>query len=170
MLQFQPKSKVHRLDSRGDKIPHYAFKFCPFDQLSSKDITSKPLLGVISHIGPYDFASATSSTKLRKVKIRGQEEQTQEIQLWGEHGETFNEAEFLEKSKQGIIVAIFARLTARSFKAKVLAKARADQQQAVGGSPASPWRRKGRGLAWAPAYLYSKYPRTPASAAWKGGY
>ncbi|KAG2561810.1 hypothetical protein PVAP13_8KG123702 [Panicum virgatum] len=27
MLQFQPNSKVHRLDSRGDKIPHYAFKF-----------------------------------------------------------------------------------------------------------------------------------------------
>ena len=46
MLQFQPNSKVHRLDSRGDKIPHYAFKFCPFDQLSSKDITSKPLLGI----------------------------------------------------------------------------------------------------------------------------
>jgi len=46
MLQFQPNSKVHRLDSREDKIPHYAFKFCPFDQLSSKDITSKPLLGI----------------------------------------------------------------------------------------------------------------------------
>ncbi|KAG2561433.1 hypothetical protein PVAP13_8KG213703 [Panicum virgatum] len=87
MLQFQPNSKVHRLDSRGDKIPRYAFNCCPFDQLSSKDITSKPLL-----------------------------EQTQELQLWGEHGETFNEAEFLEKTKQGIIVAIFAGLTAGSFK------------------------------------------------------
>ena len=43
-------------------------------------------------------------------------EQTHEIQLWGEHGEAFDEVTVLAKSKQGIVVAIFAGLTAGSFK------------------------------------------------------
>jgi hypothetical protein len=41
---------------------------------------------------------------------------TQEIQLWGEHGESFDEAAVLEKSKQGIVVAIFAGFTSGSFR------------------------------------------------------
>jgi replication factor A1 len=46
LLQFQPTSKVHHLESQKDNIARYAFNLCPFDQLSSKDIPSKPLLGI----------------------------------------------------------------------------------------------------------------------------
>jgi hypothetical protein len=38
MLQFQETSKVHRLNSRGENIPHFSFKFCPFDKMPSKDV------------------------------------------------------------------------------------------------------------------------------------
>jgi hypothetical protein len=36
--------------------------------------------------------------------------QTQEIHLWGEHGENFNEASVIEKSKEGIVVTVLASL------------------------------------------------------------
>jgi hypothetical protein len=50
------------------------------------------------------------------VKILPDSQQTQEIQLWGEHGESFDEAAVLEKSKKEIVVAIFASFTIGSFK------------------------------------------------------
>jgi hypothetical protein len=34
------------------------------------------------------------------------------LNLWSEHGESFDEATIIEKSKQGIVVAIFCDLTA----------------------------------------------------------
>lgn len=46
MLEFKSNSKVHLMQSRGADIPHYVFDFCQFDQLSTKDIQSKPLLGI----------------------------------------------------------------------------------------------------------------------------
>lgn len=105
------------------------------------------LIGVISHIGPYDFASPTSDKKLRRIKIQNLEyvpfpnlivkinalinyfcvisaivymqhfcrEQTQDVLLWGQYGESFNEDATLHKSKDGIVVAIFAGLTAGKF-------------------------------------------------------
>mgnify|MGYP003702418963 CR=1 FL=1 len=42
-------------------------------------------------------------------------EQTQEVLLWGQYGESFNEAVTLEKSKEGIVVVIFAGLTVGNF-------------------------------------------------------
>jgi hypothetical protein len=42
--------------------------------------------------------------------------QTQEIHLWGEHGENFNEASVIEKSKEGIVVTVFSGFTSGSFK------------------------------------------------------
>jgi hypothetical protein len=94
------------------------------------------LIGVISHIGPHDFASLTSQTKLRKIKIQDLKchlfiipfdclllhhiffyrEKTQEIQLWGEHGENFDEKTIIEKLKQCIVVAVFSGFTSESFK------------------------------------------------------
>ncbi|EMS59273.1 hypothetical protein TRIUR3_16563 [Triticum urartu] len=118
MLQFKHSTKVHRLESRGTNIPKFSFNFCPFDNLSEKDTFAKPLqdiIGVISHIGPFDYASQTSTNKLRKIKIRNLDEQTQEIRLWGHHGETFDEEAVLKKSQEGIVVGIFAGLTAGSF-------------------------------------------------------
>jgi hypothetical protein len=41
---------------------------------------------------------------------------TQEIQLWGEHRESFDEAAVLDKSKQGIVIAMFAGFTSGSFR------------------------------------------------------
>uniref|UniRef100_A0A0E0ATA0 Replication protein A OB domain-containing protein n=1 Tax=Oryza glumipatula TaxID=40148 RepID=A0A0E0ATA0_9ORYZ len=76
------------------------------------------LIGVVSRIGPYDFASPTSDKKLRRIQIQNQEEQTQEVLLWGQYGESFNEAVTLEKSKEGIVVIIFAGLTAGNFAGK----------------------------------------------------
>jgi hypothetical protein len=43
-------------------------------------------------------------------------ENTQEIQLWGKHGESFDEAAVLAKSKEGIVVAIFAGFALGSFR------------------------------------------------------
>jgi hypothetical protein len=43
-------------------------------------------------------------------------EKTQEIQLWGEHGENFDEKTVIEKLKQGIVVAVFSGFTSGSFK------------------------------------------------------
>jgi replication factor A1 len=48
MLQFTSRTKVHRLESRGADIPHFSFNFCPFDELPTKNIPSKPLLGIFS--------------------------------------------------------------------------------------------------------------------------
>ena len=98
------------------------------------------IIGVICDVGPYDYASSTSQKKLRKIKIRNLEyvypvifitslfydyfllclniytlfssEQTQEIVLWGEHGESFDENTALQKSKEGIVIVIFAGITA----------------------------------------------------------
>jgi replication factor A1 len=62
MLQFQPTSKVHRLESQRDDIATYAFNFCPFDQLSSKDITSKPLLGIFMFRLNFSYKNIMSYT------------------------------------------------------------------------------------------------------------
>ncbi|VAI01091.1 unnamed protein product [Triticum turgidum subsp. durum] len=118
MLQFKHITKVHRLETRGTNIPKFSFNFCPFDNLPEKDTFVKPLqdiIGVISHVGPFDYASQTSTNKLRKIKIRNLDEQTQEIRLWGHHGETFDEEVVLEKSQEGIVVGIFAGLATGSF-------------------------------------------------------
>jgi hypothetical protein len=45
MLQFQQSSKVHRLNSKGENFHQYAFNFCPFVMLPTKDTPSKPLIG-----------------------------------------------------------------------------------------------------------------------------
>ncbi|XP_044340475.1 uncharacterized protein [Triticum aestivum] len=148
MLQFKHDTKVHALHSRGANIPTVSFNFCPFDQLPRKAIDSKPLLdiiGVISDVSPYDYATPTSQNKLRKIKIRNLEyvflatmpliffrkdpfscnsisipcfsnEQTQEVVLWGKHGESFDEEAILKKSLEGIVIAIFAGITATSQK------------------------------------------------------
>jgi hypothetical protein len=42
--------------------------------------------------------------------------QTQEIQLWGDHGENFDEAGAIEKSKQGFVITVFSDFTLGSFK------------------------------------------------------
>jgi hypothetical protein len=42
-------------------------------------------------------------------------EQTREIQLWGEHGKTFDEKTVIEKLKQGIVVAVFSGFALGSF-------------------------------------------------------
>ncbi|XP_048562167.1 replication protein A 70 kDa DNA-binding subunit A-like isoform X2 [Triticum urartu] len=115
MLQFKQDTKVHPLHSRGADIPTLSFDFCPFDQLPQKAIDSKPLLdviGVICDVGPYDYASQTSQHKFRKIKIRNLVEQTQELVLWGQHGESFDEETVLKKSQEGIVIAIFAGVTA----------------------------------------------------------
>lgn len=60
MLQFKHITKVHRLETRGTNIPKFSFNFCPFDNLPEKDTFAKPLqdiIGVISHVGPFDYAS-----------------------------------------------------------------------------------------------------------------
>lgn len=80
-----------------------------------KAIDSKPLLdiiGVISDVGPYDYASPTSQNKFWKIKIRNLDEQMQEVVLWGKHGESFDEEAELQKSQEGIVIAIFAGITA----------------------------------------------------------
>jgi hypothetical protein len=90
------------------------------------------LIGAISHIGPHDFASPMSQTKLRKIKFKTLSkchlfiipfdclllhhiffygDKTQEIQLWGKHGENFDEKTVVEKSKQDIVVAVFLGFT-----------------------------------------------------------
>jgi hypothetical protein len=43
-------------------------------------------------------------------------QQTQKIQLWGEHGETFDEKTVIEKSKQGIVMTVLSGFTSGSFK------------------------------------------------------
>jgi hypothetical protein len=43
-------------------------------------------------------------------------QQTQEIQLCGEHGDSFDEAAVLDKSKWEIVVAVFASFATGSFK------------------------------------------------------
>lgn len=57
ILQFQSTTKVHRLESRGWNIPLFAFNFCPFDQLPSKDIPSKPFLPIWSATYIFYFIS-----------------------------------------------------------------------------------------------------------------
>ncbi|BAS92931.1 Os05g0233300 [Oryza sativa Japonica Group] len=42
-------------------------------------------------------------------------EQTQDVLLWGQYGESFNEDATLHKSKDGIVIAIFVGLTAGKF-------------------------------------------------------
>ncbi|XP_071679878.1 uncharacterized protein [Lolium perenne] len=122
MLQFKSSSKVHLMQSRGASIPQFAFDFCQFDKLSTKDIPTKPLIdliGVISYVGPYDYASPVSQYKLRKIHIRNQDEQTQQINLWGEHGQAFDESTVLAKSKEKIVVCAFAGLTTGKFLGKI---------------------------------------------------
>lgn len=67
------------------------------------------------YVGPYDYASPTSQYKLRKIHIRNQDEQTQEINLWGEDGETFDESVVLSKSDGKIVVCVFAGLTVGKY-------------------------------------------------------
>ncbi|XP_039813984.1 uncharacterized protein LOC120676721 isoform X3 [Panicum virgatum] len=122
MLQFQHTSMVNRLQTRGGTIPRFAFNLCPFDQLPSKNIRSKPLIdliGVISDVGPYDFASPTSNKKLRKIQICDLEEQTQQLLLCSEHGESFDGDNIIQQSKNGIVVAIFAGLTVGNFSGQI---------------------------------------------------
>lgn len=118
ILQFTSTTKVNHLESRGANIPRNAFDFCSFDEVPAKSIPSKPLLdliGVISEVGPFDFAGPTSKKKNRKIQIRNLDEQTQQIVLWDQHGETFDEKTIFEKSQKGIVVGIFAGLTAGKF-------------------------------------------------------
>nr|BAD45339.1 hypothetical protein [Oryza sativa Japonica Group] len=120
ILQFKHDTRIQPLESRGLTIPKFFFDFCPFDEVLGKNISSKPLIdliGVISYIGPYDFVSPTSDKKLRRIKIQNLEEQTQDVLLWGQYGESFNEDATLHKSKDEIVVAIFAGLTAGKFSA-----------------------------------------------------
>ncbi|EAZ40831.1 hypothetical protein OsJ_25307 [Oryza sativa Japonica Group] len=80
---------------------------------------AKDLIGVISHVGPYDYAGKTSSKKNRKLKIRNKDEQEQGIVLWGEYGESFDEAFVLQKSTDHkIVVAILVGLTAGTYLGK----------------------------------------------------
>uniref|UniRef100_A0A0D3G2X2 SAM-dependent MTase DRM-type domain-containing protein n=1 Tax=Oryza barthii TaxID=65489 RepID=A0A0D3G2X2_9ORYZ len=112
ILQFKHDTRIQPLESRGLTIPKFLFDFCSFDEVLGENISSKPLIdliGVISHIGPYDFASPTSDKKLRRIKIQNLE--------YGQYGESFNEDATLHKSKDGIVVAIFAGLTAGKFSA-----------------------------------------------------
>jgi hypothetical protein len=44
--------------------------------------------------------------------------QTQEIHLWGEHGENFDEAGVIEKSKEEIVVVVFLGFASGSFEGK----------------------------------------------------
>jgi hypothetical protein len=53
---------------------------------------------------------------LHNTKKLGLSQQTHEIQLWGEHGESFDEAVVLKKSKHEIVVAVFAGCAMGSFK------------------------------------------------------
>ncbi|PNT67680.1 hypothetical protein BRADI_3g30444v3 [Brachypodium distachyon] len=118
MLQFKTSSKVHLMQSRGVSIPQFAFDFSQFDQLPSKDNQSKPLLdliGFISYVGPYDYARPASQYKLRNIHICNQDEQTQEINFWGEDGETFDESTVLSKSDGKIVVCVFAGLTVGKY-------------------------------------------------------
>lgn len=73
------------------------------------------MIGVISHVGSFDYASQTSSHKLRIVRIRNLDEQTQKIRLWGHYGETFDEEAVLRKSQEGIVVGIFTGVTTSEF-------------------------------------------------------
>jgi hypothetical protein len=45
MLQFQPTSRVQRVQSTGGNIPQYTFKFCPLAMLPSKNVPAKPIIG-----------------------------------------------------------------------------------------------------------------------------
>ncbi|KQK19191.1 uncharacterized protein LOC104581623 [Brachypodium distachyon] len=76
------------------------------------------LIGFISYVGPYDYASPASQYKLRNIHIRNQDEQTQEINLWGEDGETFDESAVLSKSDGKIVVCVFAGLTVGKYLGK----------------------------------------------------
>jgi hypothetical protein len=49
-------------------------------------------------------------------------EKSQEIQLWGEHGESFDDTTIIEKSKKGIIVAIFSSFASGSYKGPIMSK------------------------------------------------
>jgi replication factor A1 len=42
-------------------------------------------------------------------------EQTQQLLLWSEHGESFDGDNIIQQSKNGIVVAIFAGLTVGNF-------------------------------------------------------
>jgi hypothetical protein len=46
--------------------------------------------------------------------------QTQEIQLWGDHGEKFDEADVIQKLKKRIVVAIFSGFASGSFRGKYI--------------------------------------------------
>jgi hypothetical protein len=47
MLQFEQSLKVQQVpSSEAEKIPKYAFNFCPFGLLRAKDVPSKPLIGI----------------------------------------------------------------------------------------------------------------------------
>ncbi|KAJ1263945.1 hypothetical protein BS78_09G225700, partial [Paspalum vaginatum] len=101
MLQFKHSTKVHQLETRGSDIPKFSFNFCPFDKLPEKATFAKPLQG-----------NTFIAFLLLMITVC---EQTQEIRLWGKHGETFDEEAVLKKSQEGIVVAIFAGLAAGSF-------------------------------------------------------
>jgi hypothetical protein len=49
-------------------------------------------------------------------------EKSQEIQLWGEHGESFDDAAIIEKSKKGIVVAVFFCFASGSYKGPIMSK------------------------------------------------
>jgi hypothetical protein len=45
MLQFQETLRVQHLNSEEEKIPQFAFNFCPFQMMPLKDVPLKSLLG-----------------------------------------------------------------------------------------------------------------------------
>lgn len=46
-------------------------------------------------------------------------EQTQQLLLWSEHGESFDGDNIIQQSKNGIVVAIFAGLTVGNFSGQI---------------------------------------------------
>ncbi|KQK18280.2 hypothetical protein BRADI_1g40688v3 [Brachypodium distachyon] len=129
MLQFKHSTKVHRLESRGTDIPKFSFKFCPFDKLPEMNTLAKPLQdcgftyfhllinqNVVSKLFNNMGAGAhPSKRELRTTVFLPINEQTQEIRLWGHHGETFDEQTVFRKAQEGIVVGIFAGVTASDF-------------------------------------------------------
>jgi hypothetical protein len=63
----------------------------------------------------YIFKIRNWTLHIREKKL-GLSQQTQEMQLWGQHGESFDEAAVLNKSKHEIVVAVFAGSATGSFK------------------------------------------------------
>ncbi|KAF0915403.1 hypothetical protein E2562_036101 [Oryza meyeriana var. granulata] len=61
------------------------------------------------------ISMANSNTALKDVTVGQQNCKAQEVLLWGKYGESFDEDAALKKSKERIVVGIFAGLTATKF-------------------------------------------------------